>query len=214
MDECARSFRQVGNLPHERTKMQKAHSNRYMMAVVLGTALTAMAPAANTAARPVEPGATAVADLSRYCTACWRNARFPVDAWGDCTQEVFTRMLERVPANAWQQALSADSGEHRELVRAIDAVKKRVQRRKKYSAVELDLVADRREDSQQRIAEERSAVRRAAADNLSSRQQEIVQLSMDGWSVSDIGRQLRLSPERISDEKYKAIRKLQTVLAP
>lgn len=197
----------------QKSLAQPRRSNRYMMAVVLGTALTAFAPAVTTAAPPTGPGAAAVDNLSRYCTACWRNARLPVDAWGDCTQEVFCRMLERVPTTAWEKALSADSGEHRELVRAIDAAKKRVQRRKKYATSGLDLVADHRGLSQQRLAEERAAVGQASADVLSTRQQRIVELSMDGWSVNDISRQLELSPERISDEKYKAIRKLRTALA-
>src|SRR4051794_37694889 len=98
-----------------------------VMAMVLGTALTAFTPVTSVAA-PVEPEGRIVADLGRYCTACWRNARLPVDLWGDCTQEVFRRLLERVPATQWDQLLALDTPERRELVRAIDAVKKRTQR--------------------------------------------------------------------------------------
>jgi RNA polymerase sigma factor (sigma-70 family) len=45
---------------------------------------------------------------------------------------------------------------------------------------------------------------------LSSRQERIVQLSLDGWPVQDIAEELGLSAERVSDEKYKAIRKLRS----
>ena len=98
----------------------------YMMAVVLGTALTAFGGTG-------EATLQAIADMGRYCTTCWRNARLPADLWGDCTQEVFARLLERVPTAAWGQALGADGEERREFLRAIDAVKKRTQRARKWA---------------------------------------------------------------------------------
>src|SRR5262245_64666087 len=97
-----------------------------MVAMVLGTALSALGPAAATAS------AKTVNDLSRYCTACWRNARLPANSWTDCTQEVFTRLLERVPTEKWEQTLRGEGDERREFLRAIDAVKKRVQRGRKW----------------------------------------------------------------------------------
>jgi DNA-binding NarL/FixJ family response regulator len=48
---------------------------------------------------------------------------------------------------------------------------------------------------------------------LTPRQQRILQMSFEGWSVHDIAADLRLPPERISDEKYKAVRKLREHLA-
>ena len=47
---------------------------------------------------------------------------------------------------------------------------------------------------------------------LSPRQRKIVELSADGWAVPDIAAELETTPERVSDEKYKAIRKLRTHL--
>src|SRR5688500_2657940 len=57
-----------------------------MVAMVLGTALSALS-AQQLHAAEVETSGQAVRDIGRYCTSCWRNARLPVDAWGDCTQE-------------------------------------------------------------------------------------------------------------------------------
>ena len=65
-------------------------------AMMLGTALTAM-PASQALAAESDGSARAFNDISRYCTACWRNARLHPDCWTDCTQEVFCRLLERVP---------------------------------------------------------------------------------------------------------------------
>jgi RNA polymerase sigma factor (sigma-70 family) len=175
-------------------------------AVVLGTALSALGGAHLGAAET-----PAVADIGRYCTSCWRNARLPVDAWGDCTQDVLTRMLERVPTARWELALQADGEERRELFRAIDAVKKRTQRARRYSGA-VESAPDGRSAGEQKLAEDRETVRLAARQLLSPRQQRILQLSFEGWSVHEIGAELALPVESVSDEKYKAVRKLRAHL--
>jgi RNA polymerase sigma factor (sigma-70 family) len=179
-------------------------------AMLLGTALTAFGTAA-TARADVSPDGTVriVNDMSRYCTVCWRNARLHPDHWGDCTQEVFSRMLQRVSPDSWEQALRGDGEERREFLRAIDAVKKRTQRALRRSTGLNDVVADDRDHQERCVADERDAVRRAAAEFLSPRQQRILQLSFDGWSVQEIADKMQLPAERVSDEKYKAIRKLR-----
>jgi RNA polymerase sigma factor (sigma-70 family) len=180
-------------------------SRPMMAAVVLGTALTALG-AERVAAADVPP--QAVNDIGRYCTSCWRNARLPVDSWGDCTQEVFRRLLERVPASRWDLTLRADGDERREFMRAIDAVKKRTQRARRYGN-EVESAPDPRNADEARLAEERETVRLAARQVLSDRQQRILQLSFEGYSAQQISDELRVPVERVSDEKYKAIRKLR-----
>jgi RNA polymerase sigma factor (sigma-70 family) len=184
----------------------------YVAAFVLGTALTTLAPGERAVAAPAAASQEAIADMGRYCTACWRNARLPIDSWGDSTQEVFRRMLERLPQADWDRVLGADGEERREFVRAIDAVKKRTQRARKLTG-SLDGLADRRTDAEGDLRSDREAVRRAAADLLNPRQQRILQLSFEGWTVHDVAGELRLPPERVSDEKYKAVRRLRAHLA-
>jgi RNA polymerase sigma factor (sigma-70 family) len=177
--------------------------------MVLGTALSAFGPGPGVATADAE---RAVSDLGRYCTACWRNARLPADAWGDCTQEVLCRLLERVPPESWGQLLQGESEERREFLRAIDAVKKRTQRARRWSHG-LDGVADRREPQARRLADDRELVRQAAEELLTPRQQRILQLSFEGWSVQETARELGMPAERVSDEKYKAVQKLRKHLA-
>ncbi len=182
---------------------------RYVVAMVLGTALSAFGSTPASAASATAAEARAVSDISRYCAACWRNARLPPDCWTDCTQEVFCRLLERVSPNDWDRMLRDEGQERREFLRAIDAVKKRTQRGRKWSNNLVDVVADQRPQAERRRAEDREPVQKAAAEFLSARQQRILDLSFDGWSVHDIAGKLRLPAERVSDEKYKAIRKLR-----
>ncbi len=184
----------------------------YVVAMFLGTALSAFAPGQDTRAAAEPASLESIADMGRYCTACWRNARLPADSWGDCTQEVFSRLLERVPTGHWDQVLRSDGEEHREFLRAIDAVKKRTQRARKWSAG-IDAVADPRDGHATHLRDEREAVRQAASQLLTPRQQRILQLSFEGWSVQDVAAEMQLSPERVSDEKYKAIRKLRAHLS-
>ena len=119
---------------------RKPSSRQMMVAVVLGA--LAAAPAKASAASPNTAAASskAVTDISKYCQTCWRNARLPADRWQDCTQEVFVRLLERVEADKWGSVLADDeSAERREFLRAIDAVKKRTQRARKFAGLSPDL---------------------------------------------------------------------------
>jgi len=147
--------------------------------------------------------------VNRYCSACWRNAHVPVDRWPDCTQEVFRRLLDRVAPAGWGQLLARESEERRELIRAIDAVKKSTIRESKRTSPLVGIVADHRQSKEERLAEDRDAVTHASSRVLSSRQQNILQRAFAGSSVHDIAREMNLTPERVSDEKYKAIRKLR-----
>src|SRR5437773_248140 len=117
----------------------KRGSRQMMVAVVLG-ALAASPSKASASAPAAAPSSKAVTDISKYCQTCWRNARLPADRWQDCTQEVFVRLLERVDADKWGSVLVDDETiERREFLRAIDAVKKRTQRAKKFAGLSPDL---------------------------------------------------------------------------
>jgi RNA polymerase sigma factor (sigma-70 family) len=182
-------------------------ARRQMMAVVLGTALAAIGSTDKVAAAEVSD--KALGGISRYCAACWRNARLPVDRWGDCTQEVFARLLQRVPVSGWDHVLSNESEERREFLRAIDTVKKRHQRERARSSGLSEPVADTRDAYDRHQSEDREVLRLAAGRVLSDRQQRILEMICDGHGVGDIAAALAIAPERVSDEKYKAIQKLR-----
>jgi RNA polymerase sigma factor (sigma-70 family) len=196
------------------SKSSRSRRQGYVVAMVLGTALSGLGSAPSLAAGAPDGTVRAVNDISRYCTVCWRNARLHPDSWTDCTQEVFSRLLERVTPETWERVLKEEGEERREFLRAIDTVKKRNQRGRKWSATPVDGVADRRGQRERRLADDRDAVRQAASELLSSRQQRVLLMSLDGWSVHDIAAELRLPAERVSDEKYKAVRKLRDRFCP
>jgi DNA-directed RNA polymerase specialized sigma24 family protein len=183
-----------------------------MAAVVLGTALSATETQGAMVDQPTRDvsgtSSDAIQDVSKYCQACWRNARLPIDLWPDCTQQVLVRLLERVPQTHWSAMLQSEGEDKREFLRAIDAVKKRTQRTRRFGELSSD-VADFRPRT---TRDQWDAVNVAAERVLSDRQKRIVELCATGWAVPDIAVELGTTAERISDEKYKAIRKLRTEL--
>jgi len=172
-----------------------------VMAMVLGTALTAWS------ASPASAEDLTVRDLSRYCTACWRNAGLPIDRWADCTQEVFCQLLQRLPRGEWNLVLhGADEERRREFLRVVDLVKKRVQREKRTDPIDPHGVADPRGGDEWQ--DSREEVWTVASEILTLRQQHILSRCADGYSVADIATELKIPAQRVSDEKYKAIQKL------
>ena len=180
-------------------------SRSLMVAVVLGTALTIGADAGAATKSPDQ----AITAISKYCTVCWRNARLPEDRWGDCTQEVLTRLLQSVDREKWGSILAEETTERKEFLRAIDAVKKRTQRARKYTSLTPDH-ADWRNELTDDLRERREAVNLATRTVLSDRQKQIVELAATGWGIPEIAAKLGTTVDRVSDEKYKAIRKLRT----
>jgi hypothetical protein len=157
-----------------------------------------------------------VHDIQRYCAVCWRNARLDPGIWDDCTQEVCCRLLGKARAGSLDLnlVLADDTDERRELVRAIDMVRKRVQRARRHQSFDEQFAPgsdqDTRDRERQELGEILEAARRAV---LSPRQDRIVELWTRGWNVPDISHSMGLSPARVSDEKYKALRKLERHLA-
>ncbi len=90
--------------------------------------------------------------------------------------------------------------------------KKSVQRTRKPTDLPLETVPDVRETRDWDLAQQRQEVDQAAHSLLTDRQQKVLKLSFEGWSVHEIARDLHLPADRVSDEKYKAIRKLRTHL--
>ena len=137
-----------------------------------------------------------VRDIQRYCTVCWRNARLDPGLWDDCTQEVCCRLLTKARAGQLDltQVLADDTPERRELVRAIDMVRKRVQRTKRYQPLDGYTTPATNLDQRQRDRLELGEILEAARHAvLTARQDRIIELWMRGWSVPEIGDELGMT---------------------
>lgn len=176
----------------------------------LSLAACAVAVAATVGAANVHEAA-AIDSMQRYCTASWRNAGIDQQDWEDCTQEAITLVLERVSRNRLVHAMrNEQSPERRELNRSIWRTAQRWRRRPRH--VSLDSCDSVERTARAPVSEANEALSSAiavAGDCLTSRQQAIISMCRDGWSIREIADELNISPARASDEKYKAVRKLR-----
>jgi RNA polymerase sigma factor (sigma-70 family) len=192
----------MGDMNPERRRDLGERARAALPAVALAVGLAAIS--AQTAEGLV------VRDIQRYCTACWRNARIDPGDWDDCTQEVCVRLLTKARAGELDitLVLEEDTPERRELVRAIDMVRKRVQRTRRPLSLADDAARPDGPGHTERLelGDLLLSARRAV---LSERQDTILELWMRGWSMPEIAGRLGMTVARVSDEKYKALRKLQ-----
>jgi RNA polymerase sigma factor (sigma-70 family) len=164
-----------------------------------------------------------IRSIQRYCTTCWSNARIDPGLWEDCTQEVCVRLLEKVRDGLnWSGLLEsgepgAESPERRELIRVVDAVRKKVQRSKRYLPLDdvvnspsAPVATDGDHTERYALAE---LLRTARDKVLTPRQDKIIELWSHGAGIAEIAREIGLKVAQVSDEKYKAICKLEGFLA-
>jgi len=174
-----------------------------MAAAVGSTALTSSAAAA-----PLE--ASTLNQIERYCTVSWRNAGIAQQDWPDCTQQALQELLERVSRKQLQVAMqNNDSLERQELNRTVWRTIKRWQRAPRPAQLDESFargVRDTRHDAWDEVMT-------AARQHLTERQTRILKLTREGWNPNDIANELDITSARVSDEKYKAIRKLRAQLA-
>lgn len=158
----------------------------------------------------------AIEFVEGYCSTSWKNARIDQQDWADCTQETFTRLLERVNQDNWINAVDAKSDERRELSRSIWCTVQKWKRQPRSKYLNTETVTDRETRSERTPAQILNDIRELLArhkSDLSPRQFKIISRWVDGVSVHDIANQLGIPASRVSDEKYKAIRKLRRHIA-
>jgi len=160
-----------------------------------------------------------IKSIQRYCTTCWSNARLDPSLWDDCTQEVCVRLLGKMKEGLfnWKKVLEdSESPERQELTRAIDAVKKQAQRLKRYLPLEYsgDMAASRRAEKDPAETYALSELLRTAREKvLTPRQDMIIELWSQGAAISEIAREIGMKVAQVSDEKYKAMVKLENFLS-
>ena len=161
---------------------------------------------------------TVLKKVGAYCTRSWMNAGIDCQEWDDSTQEVFLQLLTSMGRDRIYNAIEApDSDERRDLNRAIWATSQRRRRARRHTSLIDDVVKAVETDPWPAKMESLRQVRKAIDSpdvRLSPTQQEIVTRWGNGESISGIANEMKLSPARVSDEKYKAIQKLRAHLAP
>ena len=90
--------------------------------------------------------AQAIDHAHRYCISSWRNAGIPEQEWEECTQQALVDLLTRGGRSGLTEAMNQrESGQRRELNRAIWATVQRFRRRKKLQQLPEDVLGQSQE---------------------------------------------------------------------
>ncbi|MDA1050830.1 MAG: sigma factor-like helix-turn-helix DNA-binding protein [Planctomycetota bacterium] len=155
-----------------------------------------------------------IGKIERYCTVSWRNAGISQQEWDDCTQQALVELLDRISRDGLREAIgNVESHERRELNRTVWRTVQRWRRRPRPQTFDESWSGEQhdacRGDETENAWEQIASVSESC---LSQRQQQILSMMRDGWRIGEIAEELQIPQSRVSDEKYKAIVKLRSVL--
>ena len=155
---------------------------------------------------------SSIETLQKYCLTSWRQAGISAEDWDDCTHDVVVELLSRLPKTQVHRAIDMpDSEERRELVRSIWCVTQRWRRARARQPVSLEQLAETEVRNRGEASEEWESLE-PAIQTLNTTQQQILQRLRNGDSIAEIADALQISAARVSDQKYKAVKKLQKSL--
>jgi DNA-binding CsgD family transcriptional regulator len=185
----------------------RAVPRRAMLAVVAGV-LCGLLVVQEARAADLPAIDSAVQQIQKYCSTSWRNARVSSSEWSDCTQQVFAELLGVVSPQRLERIFRLPkSEERRHLERAIWRVAKRTTRVRRTPQVDR-WVYQRSPTVEPDFGTIDDALE-AAELSLSPRQLQIIRMVLDGHSVRAIAQSMGLRPAQVSDEKYRAMRRLR-----
>ena len=164
-----------------------------------------------------------LAQLDRYLARAWFRAGIAPQQHDDCTQAVYTTLLQTLGRDRFDQllgevgqvgirdVLSRETAEGPDFFRAIDTVKKRAQRERSFQPLEtVDAASLNRPDGPD--ADWKASLQEAILSSLSPREAALIQATLQGESPAEIAQQWGIAPKTVSNEKTRAIQKLRDVL--
>jgi DNA-binding CsgD family transcriptional regulator len=174
---------------------------------------------------PADPAAvnSGLAQLDRYLSRTWYRAAIPAHLHEDCTQAVYTTLLQQLGRNQFEALLgdvgqfgikevfTRETSEGLDFFRAVDMVKKRAQRERVHQSLEaLDIPAPA-VDSQTKAW--REALREAISHSLSPREASLINETLMGKTPAEIALRWGVASKTVSNEKTRVLAKLRDVLS-
>jgi DNA-binding CsgD family transcriptional regulator len=159
--------------------------------------------------------------FDRYLSRAWFRAGIPVQQHDDSTQAVYVTMLQNLGRDRFdamlvdvgrsgiREVLSRETPEGPDFFRAIDTVKKRVQREKTFQALDETIATAGGDGASDRTG----ALHEAIGRMLSPREAALVRETLMGKTPAEIAMQWGVAPKTVSNEKTRVIQKLRDALA-
>jgi RNA polymerase sigma factor (sigma-70 family) len=161
--------------------------------------------------------------LDRYLARAWFRAGISPQQHDDCTQAVYTSLLQTLGRDQFDQllsdvgqfgirdVLSRETADGPDFFRAIDSVKKRAQRERNYQPLET-VDAAYLNQANMSAADLKSTLQEAILSSLSPREAALIQATLQGETPAEIAQQWGIAPKTVSNEKTRALQKLREVL--
>jgi RNA polymerase sigma factor (sigma-70 family) len=161
--------------------------------------------------------------LDRYLARAWYRAGLSPQQHDDCTQAVYTALLQTLGRDRFDQllaevghygirdVLSRETPEGPDFFRAIDTIKKRAQRERTFQPLDLvELTFTNRPDDP--TDDWKSTLQEAIESSLSPREAALIQATLQGETPAEIAQQWGIAPKTVSNEKTRALQKLREAL--
>ncbi|WP_337176480.1 sigma-70 family RNA polymerase sigma factor [Paludisphaera sp.] len=180
--------------------------------------------------RTAEPTVVAPADeramasglnqLDRYLVRSWQRAGLSPQSYEDASQAVYATLLQQLGRGRFdamladvgrggvKEVFSKETPEGMDFFRAVDMIKKRVQRERSYQP--LDDMAASPDDSESRARLD--ALREAIDRSLTPREARLIQDSLMGRTPAEIADSWGVAPKTVSNEKTRVLNKLREAL--
>ncbi len=161
--------------------------------------------------------------LDRYLARAWFRAGISPQQHDDCTQAVYTTLLQTLGRDQFDQlvsevgqfgirdVLSRETADGPDFFRAIDSVKKRAQRERSYQPLET-VESTYLNKANLSTADLQSTLQEAILSSLSPREAALIQATLQGETPAEIAQQWGIAPKTVSNEKTRALQKLREVL--
>ena len=167
--------------------------------------------------------ASGLTQLNKYLSRTWYRAGLPAQLHEDSSQAVYATLLQVLgraqfdnlvgEVGHWgiRDVFSRETSEGITFFRAVDMVKKRMQREKVHQSLDSIDVPSPQAD-QGNTAALRAALQDAIDHNLSPREAALIKDTLMGMTPAEIALRWGVAPKTVSNEKTRVLQKLREVL--
>jgi RNA polymerase sigma factor (sigma-70 family) len=166
--------------------------------------------------------ASGLTQLNKYLSRAWYRASIPEQMHEDCSQAVFTTLLQQLGRDRFdglvsdvghsgiKDVISRETNLGADFFRAVDMVKKRAQRVRVFLPIDAVEVPASPSDSDTNAR--REALHEAIDQSLSPRETRLINETVMGRTPAEIALHWGVTPKTISNEKTRVLQKLRDVL--
>lgn len=169
-----------------------------------------------------DPAATAsgLNQLDRYLSRSWQRAGLASQTHEDASQAVYATLLQRLGRERFdamlgevgrggvKEVFTKETAEGMDFFRAVDMVKKRIQRERAFQPLDDMASTTDASDSRARL----DALREAIDRSLTPREAGLIRDSLMGRTPAEIADSWGVAPKTVSNEKTRVLNKLREAL--